>query len=150
LKSAPPTAATCFYRALLHLYPSAFRLEFGNEIAADFDDATEEAWRAHGWPGVLPVWLFVGADLARAVLVQWYRTGLPALVVLSASWSTMMFSILAHQYVQLERTLLPIRPTPVIEVLLLIPLGIVPVFVLIMHIHWWLSMLAAKRHSSEC
>jgi hypothetical protein len=149
LKSTPRTAATYGYRVLLHLYPSAFRREFGSEIAADFDDATEDAWRANAWPGVLSVWLLAVADLSRAVLLQWYRTGLPALVVLSVTWSTVMFSMLAHQYVQLKPTLLPIRPTPVIELFLSVPLGIVPLFAVIMHIHGWLSILAAKRHSSE-
>jgi hypothetical protein len=149
LKGASRTAATYCYRAFLHLYPSAFRREFGDEITADFDDATEEAWRANGLRGVLSVWLLAGADVARAALLQWCRTGLPALLVFSVTWSTLMFSILAHQYVQLEPTLLPIRPTPVSELFLLVPLGIVPLFAVIMHIQGWLGTLTAQRHSSE-
>jgi hypothetical protein len=149
LKSASRIVATCCYQAFLHLYPSAFRREFGDEILADFDDATEEAWRANAWRGVLSVWLLASSDLARAVLRQWCHTGLPALVAFSVIWSTVMFSILAHQYVQLEPTLLPIRPTPVGELFLLVPLGIVPLFAVITHIHGWLSGLTAQRHSSK-
>ena len=57
---------------------------------ADFNAATREAWDVRGWPGVLTLWVLVAADFARTVAEQWLRTGLPAVVVLSVTWSTMM------------------------------------------------------------
>ncbi len=150
MKRAPLAVAAFLYQTLLHLYPSSFHDQFGSEMAADFEDATEEAWRALGWLGVLQLWPRIGADLIRGVLVQWLRTGLPAVLALSATWSTVMFAIVAHQYVKLEPRLLPIRPAPASEALLLAPLAIVLSFALIMQIHAWLRLLTSKGDSSEC
>jgi hypothetical protein len=150
VKRAPLTVAASLYQTLLHLYPSSFHDQFGRDMAADFEDATEDAWQAHGWLGVLRLWPHLGTDLIRGVLLQWLRTVLPAVLALSATWSTVMFAIVAHQYVKLEPRLLPIRPAPASEALLLAPLAIVLLFTLIMQIHAWLRLLTSQSDSSEC
>ena len=47
--TAPPIVATHVYRALVYLYPPAFRRQFASEMTSDFRDATCEAWYDGGW-----------------------------------------------------------------------------------------------------
>ena len=97
MKAAPPTLATHIYQACLLLYPSAFRLRFGDEMTSDFDTWTHDAWDARGWLGVLAFWSFAGADLLRTAATQWVRTGMPTVIMLSAMLSTMMCTLIAQQ-----------------------------------------------------
>ena len=53
------------YRALVYLYPPAFRREFGDEIMCDLDDGARDAWRATRWAGVIAFCAVVGADLVE-------------------------------------------------------------------------------------
>ena len=62
------------YRAALQLCPGEFRREHGGEMTCDYDEARSEVAGA--------VWTFrlqMGVDLARTIVVQWLRTGLPAI-----------------------------------------------------------------------
>jgi hypothetical protein len=66
------------YGAALQLCPGEFRREHGDEMASDFHEALGEAAAA----GARAVWtlrLLLGIDLARTIVVQWLRTGLPAI-----------------------------------------------------------------------
>ena len=68
------------YRAALSLLPPAFRREHGAEMARDFDQARQEAASASAF------WLLracIAIDLVRTLAVQWVRTGLPIIAVLS-------------------------------------------------------------------
>jgi hypothetical protein len=74
---------TWLYGAALYCYPPAFRREFSAEMIRDFHDARHE-------PHVLAdhrhVWAFrrqMAGDLVRSIALQWMRSGLPLLVVLS-------------------------------------------------------------------
>jgi hypothetical protein len=67
------------YRAALHLCPGEFRRDHGDEMACDFDEARGEVAST----GIRARWvlrLLMGLDLARTIVVQWLRTGLPAIV----------------------------------------------------------------------
>src|SRR5688572_28506643 len=88
---------TILYKALVHLYPSRFRREFGEEMVCDFDDHTGDAWTAKGWLGVLEFWVVAGADLIWTVPIQWVRSGVPTLVAISATWSTLCCVLIAQQ-----------------------------------------------------
>jgi predicted permease len=56
------------YRALLHLYPAAFRGEYGGEMAADFASRRRQASGA----GVLALWIATVIDaVAGAAAVHW-------------------------------------------------------------------------------
>jgi hypothetical protein len=75
------------YAAALFLYPPAFRREFSQEMTSDFHDARREARHGRG------LWTFrleTISDLARSVVRQWLRTGLPliALLAMAATWTT--------------------------------------------------------------
>jgi hypothetical protein len=63
------------YKALLGLYPSAFRREFASDMIQDFEEASHEAWTNTGWRGLLSFAFFTAADVARSVLMQWLRSG---------------------------------------------------------------------------
>ena len=66
------------YRAALSLCPGEFRREHGAEMVCDFDEARGEVASA----GVRAMWvlrLLMGLDLARTLVAQWLRTGLPAI-----------------------------------------------------------------------
>jgi hypothetical protein len=64
------------YRAALQLCPSEFRRDHGEEMACDFDQARGEVVHARD---LWVLHLLMGIDLARTVVVQWLRTGLPAI-----------------------------------------------------------------------
>ena len=152
MNSAPPAIGMHVYQALLLLYPSAFRLEFGGEMASDFDEATGDAWRHRRWIGVWAFWALVGADLARTVVVQWLRTGLPALILLSGMWSTMMCTLIAKQFVPRSPAVALIPPkSPNDEVLILLIGAAVLVVVIaatILVTGWfWMLVLKRKRRA---
>jgi hypothetical protein len=81
--TAPPIVATHVYRALVYLYPPAFRRQFASEMASDFRDATCEAWHDGGWLTVTRLWIHIGRDLLRTAAAQWFRNGTSMVFVLS-------------------------------------------------------------------
>ena len=129
MNAVPPTAATHLYKALLYLYPAAFRQEFGDEMVCDFDDGTGDAWTAGGWPRVLAFWTIVSADFMWTVLIQWLRSGWPVLVAISATWSLSCCVLLAQQFVPRPELRMPSNRTE--EEMMLMMLSAVVVFVLI-------------------
>jgi hypothetical protein len=71
------------YRAALRLCPGEFRRDHAGEMACDFEDARGEA--AGG--GARALWTLravLGVDLVRTMVVQWLRTGLPAIGCVAA------------------------------------------------------------------
>jgi hypothetical protein len=82
------------YRAALYLCPGEFRREHGVEMACDFDEACAEVAPA----GARAAWtlrLLMGADLARTIVVQWLRTGLPAIGCVALLCSLVLTAALA-------------------------------------------------------
>jgi hypothetical protein len=73
---------TRVYRAALWLCPSGFRREFADEMVRDFDDAHSEV-TSMGARDMWPLRLVMAVDLVRTAGVQWARTGLPVIAVLS-------------------------------------------------------------------
>jgi hypothetical protein len=81
------------YRAALYLYPPAFRREFSPDMIRDFDEARREAQLAGRG-----LWAFraqMSADLGRSVVLQWLRTGLPAIVAMAVTGPLIVASALA-------------------------------------------------------
>jgi hypothetical protein len=70
------------YRTGLALCPAAFRREHGGEMARDFDEARAEA-AARGDAALWMLRLLMGIDLLRTFGVQWLRSGLPAIALVS-------------------------------------------------------------------
>ena len=139
--------ASHIYRACLLLYPSAFRLEFGDEMLSDFGSATQDAWRAAGWTGAVACWAHVGGDLLRSVALQWLRSGVPAVVLLSAIWSTTMATLVAQvaQRAPFAGLLPPREPDEDLAILLV---GIAVVVVLIaavIIVTAWFWMVVVRR-----
>jgi uncharacterized membrane protein YidH (DUF202 family) len=84
------------YEAALHLYPAAFRRDFGPQMMLDFHEGRLEASR-DGRPGGL--WRFhahLAADLTTSLLIAWLRTGLPFLVVAAVVAPLAVLSMLVH------------------------------------------------------
>jgi hypothetical protein len=63
------------YKALLGLYPPAFRREFASDMIQDFEEASYETWASGGWQGLSSFAFITGMDVARGVLMQWLRSG---------------------------------------------------------------------------
>jgi len=84
------------YTAALFLYPPAFRREFSTEMARDFKEATEDTRLAGRQSDLLALWARVGADLAKTVVVQWIRTGLPILALCSITGAVVAASVAAN------------------------------------------------------
>src|SRR5262249_30730411 len=128
------------------LYPPAFRREFSREMTRDFDEATDETGRAGGRRGLIWLWGRIGADLARTVVIQWLRTGLPVLLLCSILGAVAAASVAAN--------VLPRQPfmTPVTahdrDVMTLILLTIVVLLVVAATIFFtfWFSRPMFRRH----
>jgi hypothetical protein len=89
-----PSFDARLYRAALHLCPGEFRREHAGEMAFDFDEARGEVASA----GARAVWtlrLLMGVDLARTIVVQWLRTGLPAIGCVALLSSLVLAAALA-------------------------------------------------------
>ena len=78
----PLSRAARVYRAALLLYPQPFRAEFGDEMLHDFTTESAEVYRG-GIGNRLSLWCWTARDLVRSVMLQWVRTGAPALVFAS-------------------------------------------------------------------
>jgi hypothetical protein len=81
--TARPSVADVVYRAVLRLYPVRFQEDFASDMALDFADASDEAWLAARWAGLVRVWLGAILDLMRSFAVQWMRTQLPLIAAFS-------------------------------------------------------------------
>jgi len=82
------------YEATLYLYPPAFRREFGQEMLCDFDEAHAETWCHRGRRAMFLT--HIGADLARSVVWQWWRSGLPAIAVVSAAATLLTIAVISR------------------------------------------------------
>jgi hypothetical protein len=71
-----------WYRTALWCCPPAFRREHGDEMSLDFEAARREAG-ARGCRALWGIRLLMAIDLVRTLGVQWVRTGIPALAVVS-------------------------------------------------------------------
>jgi hypothetical protein len=72
------------YRATLRLCPGEFRRDHADEMACDFEDARGEAVDG----GARALWtlrVVLGVDLARTIVVQWLRTGLPVIACVAGA-----------------------------------------------------------------
>jgi hypothetical protein len=82
--AAPRPLESQWYRMALWLCPPVFRREHGDEMSRDFDEARGEA-AARGQGALWSLRLLMTIDLVRTVGVQWLRTGLPAIALVSIS-----------------------------------------------------------------
>ncbi len=88
------------YRAALRLCPGEFRREHGEEMACDFDEARGEVASS----GAMAVWTLrfvMSVDLARTIVVQWLRTGLPAIACVALVCSLVVIAGLASAVLRL-------------------------------------------------
>jgi hypothetical protein len=141
-----------FYAALC-LFPPAFRREFGDEMRWDFDEARSaidrvvpplnpRAHRLARWR----LYSTLAADLARTVPLQWARSGLPLIVVLSA---IVPFAAV-YAIARVMRQMVVVMPVPeadadVIGVVLLVSITISLVAMTIVFTLWFVHPLLSKR-----
>jgi hypothetical protein len=72
------------YRAVLLAYPPAFRLTFGDSMAADFSDALHDVGRTRTLQTVTLL-IRVACDLLWSIACQWLRTSVPWLTAAYAA-----------------------------------------------------------------
>jgi hypothetical protein len=65
------------YRAIITAYPPAFRVTFGDSMAADFSDAVADAGRWGRRRDLAVLLARVAMDLAWSISSQWLRTSVP-------------------------------------------------------------------------
>jgi hypothetical protein len=58
------------YRALLALYPKKFREHYETQMVQVFRDSFRDAYRRHGMPGVIDLWLHICVDLFITALIE--------------------------------------------------------------------------------
>jgi hypothetical protein len=139
---APPIVATHVYRALVYLYPPAFRRQFASEMASDFRDATCEAWHDGGWLTVTRLWIHLGRDLLRTAAAQWFRNGASMVFVLSAAAAAMCgFSITQALRRPLQTaSLSPVDQDKVVLLFLATLVILLTVIVILFTVCFWLRV----------
>ncbi len=80
---ARSSVADVIYRAILRLYPARFQEDFASDMALDFADASNEAWIERRWTGLIGVWTGSAVDVARSLTLQWMRTHVPLISIVS-------------------------------------------------------------------
>jgi hypothetical protein len=131
----PPLDAR-LYRAALRLCPGEFRRDHGDEMACDFEDARREAMAA----GARAVWVFrllVAADLARTLVVQWLRTGLPIIGAAALLTTLLLASAVASaaRFVSV-RMRVERLPSDAVGVVLLSAVAVMVIVATIVFNHW--------------
>jgi len=86
---SPLSVEARLYRAVLRLCPPEFRREHGDEMAGDFDEARGEV-AANGATALWALRVVMGVDVARTIVVQWLRTGLPVIAVVAVCCSLLL------------------------------------------------------------
>jgi hypothetical protein len=80
---ARSSVADVIYRAILRLYPARFQEDFASDMALDFTDASSEAWIERRWTGLIGVWTGSAVDVTRSLTLQWMRTHVPLISIVS-------------------------------------------------------------------
>jgi hypothetical protein len=70
------------YRVALWLCPSTFRRVYADEMVRDFAEAHDEASSSRTG-AVWRLRLVMAVDIVRTIVVQWSRTGVPVIAVIS-------------------------------------------------------------------
>jgi hypothetical protein len=91
-----PSPDAKLYQAALYLYPPSFRREFGLEMMRDFEEARQEVCAGGPPRGLWALRATMSRDLARSVVLQWIRTGLPMIALLSMTATLGAFAGLAR------------------------------------------------------
>lgn len=124
------------YRMGLRLCPGEFRRDHADEMACDFEDARSEA----AGSGTKAVWMFrllVGADLARTLVVQWLRTGLPLIGCVAAVVTLLLANAVASaaRFVTV-RMRVERLPSDAVGVILLASVAVMVIVATIVFNHW--------------
>ena len=148
---ARSSVADAVYRAVLRLYPLRFQEEFASDMALDFADASDEAWLRRQWTGLLAVWLRCAADVARSLTLQWMRTRLPFVAVISG--------LVALSTAAIAQTVVPRGPffaqvTPhdrdLVILILMAACVVLVIASTIIFTQWFLRPLLYRRSSRRC
>jgi hypothetical protein len=124
------------YRTGLRLCPGEFRQDHAGEMACDFEDARREA-AAAGTKGLWMFRLLFGADLARTLLVQWMRTGLPAIGVVAVLVPLLLANAVATASRFLTtRVRIEQLPSDAVGVILLSSVAVMVIVATIVFNHW--------------
>jgi hypothetical protein len=94
--AATPDIGVRVYEAALRLYPPAFRREFGVEMVRDVREANLESEASRGWRDAAAFWLAIAGDVLMTVPLEWCRTGLPLLALVSALPGAAFLGVLAR------------------------------------------------------
>lgn len=91
------TLSARVYGSLFVLYPRTFRTEFRHELVCHFLEGTQRAKDRGGALDVARLWAGYADDFFWNLIIQWFRTGLPGLIGISASSTCLLVALLALQ-----------------------------------------------------
>ena len=131
-----PSVDARLYRAALRLCPGEFRRDHGDEMICDFDDGRSEA--AAAGPKAVRVFLMLGAvDLARTLVVQWMRTGLPVIGCVAVLVPLLLANAVASaaRFVT-DRMRVERLPSDAVGVILLSSVAVMVIVATIVFNHW--------------
>jgi hypothetical protein len=97
MNSQAITLSARVYGSLFVLYPRTFRTEFRNELVCHFLEGTQRAKDRGGAFDVARLWADYAVDFFWNLIIQWFRTGLPALIGISGCSTCLLVALLALQ-----------------------------------------------------
>ena len=135
----PPLKSTGarLYSAALFLCPPAFRREFSSEMARDVDDAAEETRRAGRLRASARLWTVIAADLARTVVVQWLRTGVPVPLLCSIAAAIAATGVAGHVVLRAPVDIAPGYDRDVMTLILLTGVVLTVIVATILFTFWF-------------
>jgi hypothetical protein len=138
------------YRAGLACCPPAFQREYAAEMLRDFDSGRREAL-ASARP--LDIWSWRVAlllDLVRTVGVEWSRTSLPAVAIVSATLPLLLAGVGASLFRQTRFTLPTTTPDAESIGLVLLASVVVLVIAMTMLAAVWATRLVRRPPPRSC
>lgn len=136
------------YKALLALYPPAFRREFASDMIQDFEDASHEAWANDHWRGMLLLWVSTSVDVVRNVPAQWLRSGTLIVTALALVTATSCVAV-GLLDLRVRYTMTPSSPERDVLLLLILATTIVVLIAATMVFSLMFLRRALNRHGGR-
>ena len=132
---------------MLYLYPPSFRRQFAEEMADDFQEATEEAW-TNGFTAVLVLWASVARDFLGSLAGQWLRSGVSNSTLIPGA-VTVLVTVVLHTSPRPELALRPRNYDPNMNEMVLVMAVVVVVIAATVVItgRFWLSVFRRRSRA---
>lgn len=134
------------YRAAMWLYPPAFRREFSPQMVHDFENARQDPEITGSAHGLWALRARMIVDLARTVVLQWFRSGWPVILGVSMVGPLLAVAALASLWRRAHFVLPTGTPDADVIALVLLAATLVIVIAATIILTLWFAHPLTRRH----